>query len=440
MGVTKKEQPVDALEVGMYVSELDRPWLETPFLFQGFLIEDDETIEQLRQFCKYVYIDVNKQDESLDQPEPAMYLNSDVVVVATDDARSSVSARQPAAPRARVSTDPGTAVFRRSPERQCSADSTVALRAELVNARSVHSTAERAVVALFDKLRDHEQLDAADVRATLDPMIDSIMRNDDALSWLARMKRKDNYMHAHSLSCSVWAMLFGKHLGLDRSEVQVLATGAMFLDVGKTRIDAALLTKPDELAADETAAMRRHVEYGIEIAAGIGGLDSRVAQMIEFHHERYNGAGYPHGLSGSQIPVFARIAGIVDTYDAMTTARPYAAPMSSYDAVRQLNKLAGVEFAEEMVEQFVQAIGMFPVGSLVELNTGEVGVVVAQNRVRRLRPRVMLILDRDKQPQCTHETLDLRRQLTVPGTQEALYIDRGLSAGDYGIDPADYYL
>lgn len=162
--------------------------------------------------------------------------------------------------------------------------------------------------------------------------------------------------------------------------------------------------------------------------------------MVAGHHERYNGTGYPQGLAGSQIPVFARIAGVVDTYDAMTTPRPYAPPMSTYDAMRQLNKLAGIEFPVEVFEQFVQAIGVFPVGTLVELNTGEVGIVIAQNRVRRLRPKIMLLLDSDKAPLAEFHVVDLRKQLANAGGETSLWIERGLSPGDYGIDPSEYYL
>jgi hypothetical protein len=162
--------------------------------------------------------------------------------------------------------------------------------------------------------------------------------------------------------------------------------------------------------------------------------------MVAGHHERYNGTGYPRGLSGGKIPVFARIAGIVDAYDAMTTPRPYAITMSTYDAIRQLNKLAGVEFPEEVVEQFVQAIGVFPVGTLVELNTAEVGIVIAQNRVRRLRPKVMLLLDSNKTPLPNFRIVDLRHQLADDSGDSSLWIEQGLAPGDYGLDPSEYYL
>lgn len=212
------------------------------------------------------------------------------------------------------------------------------------------------------------------------------------------------------------------------------------MDVGKTRLPNELLTRTGPLSEAEMNIMRNHVEFGIEIAKNIPQIDERVIQMIAGHHERYNGTGYPNGLRGSEIPVFARIAGIVDSYDAMTAPRPYAPPVSTFDAIRQLNNLGGVEFPQEIVEQFVQAIGVFPVGTLVELNSGEVGVVIAQNRTRRLRPKILLILDAGKTPLVHEAIIDLRNQLAQDDGQNSLWIERGLTPGEYGIDPSEYYL
>ena len=209
---------------------------------------------------------------------------------------------------------------------------------------------------------------------------------------------------------------------------------------GKTKIPTELLTKSATLTAAEMAIMKTHVAHGEAIVAKIHGIDSRVVEVVRCHHERYNGTGHPRGLAGEQIPIFARMAGIIDTYDAMTTSRPYAKPLSPHDATRQLSKLAGVEFPAEVVEQFIQAIGVFPVGTLVELNTGEVGMVIAQNRVRRLRPKVLLLLDRSKVPLDSLAVVDLRNQLTDTANQQSLWIERGLAPGDYGLDPTEYYL
>ncbi|MEM1260941.1 MAG: HD-GYP domain-containing protein [Pseudomonadota bacterium] len=398
---------MDDIRIGMYVAELDRPWVETPFLFQGFVIEDESVIDELRQHCRYVFVDAEREDGTITVQTPMVAAN-----------------------QASVDRDSGSYPV----------DSTAALRTELTIARDVHSEAQQTVGTLFARVAKNEPLDLSAIENTIDPMIDSIIRNEDAMSWLVRMRKKDDYIHSHSLSCSVWALVFGKHLNLEKRDLQTLATGAMFLDVGKTQLPGELLSRPGKLVDNELKLMRQHVAAGTKIVRRIRGLDSRVIEMVAHHHERHNGTGYPRGLRGNDIPVFARIAGIVDSYDAMTSARPYAKAISTFDAVRKLNKIAGVEFSEEMVEQFVQSIGIFPVGSLVELNTGEVGIVVAQNRIRRLRPKIMLILDRNKQRLETHDMLDLRQQLTIGNASTSLWIERGLTAGEYGIDPADYYL
>ena len=151
-------------------------------------------------------------------------------------------------------------------------------------------------------------------------------------------------------------------------------------------------------------------------------------------------AGYPRGLAGADIPVYGRIAGIVDCYDAMVTERSYAPARSSYDAVRELNNQSGVLFQRELVEQFVQALGMFPTGSLVELNTGEVGIVIEQNRVRRLRPKVMVLLDAKKQPVRKNVTRDLRKLPSSTANPKGVWISHGHEAGAFGIDPKDYFM
>jgi len=170
-------------------------------------------------------------------------------------------------------------------------------------------------------------------------------------------------------------------------------------------------------------------------------VDARVVSMVATHHERIDGTGYPNALKGDAIPLVGRIAGIVDTYDAMISERSYAKPKSTYDAVRELKHMGGSAFAPELVELFIQAVGVFPTGTLVELNTGEVGVVIAQNRFRRLRPEVMLVLDAEKKVREEFTSLNLLTSGEGTGSTEAsLWITRGLEHGAYGIDPKEYFL
>jgi putative nucleotidyltransferase with HDIG domain len=253
------------------------------------------------------------------------------------------------------------------------------------------------------------------------------------------MKKKNDYVYDHSIASSVWAMIFAKHLNLEKADIEMIGLGAIFMDVGKTKIPNELLEKQGALTAKEEKLMRQHVEFGVEICHQLGHLDPRAIQVVESHHERFNGTGYPAGLQGNDIPIFARIGGIVDAYDAMTTPRPYAEPISTADAMRHLNDLAGVDFQAEMVEQFTQAVGVFPVGTLVELSSGEAAVIIAQNRVRRLRPLVMVLTDSDKTLLKRFRQLDLRTQL-VDANGDSLWIKAGLPTGAYGIDASEYFL
>ncbi|MGA3158476.1 MAG: HD-GYP domain-containing protein, partial [Steroidobacteraceae bacterium] len=306
---------------------------------------------------------------------------------------------------------------------------------------STYKEARRAVGAVFDHLRKGGGLDMPQLETVVGPMVDSVFRNRDALGWLSRMKSKDDYLYSHSLAVSVWALAFGRHLGLDKDTLKTIGTGAMLLDIGKTRLSTDLLRKAGAPSPQEWQLIRAHVEQGIALLKSNPGVDVQVLSMVATHHERIDGSGYPNALKGDAIPLVGRIAGIVDTYDAMISERSYAKPKSTYDAVRELKHLGGSAFAPELVELFIQAVGVFPTGTLVELNTGEVGVVIAQNRFRRLRPEVMLVLDAQKKVREEFTSLNLLTSGEGTSTAEpSLWITRGLEHGAYGIDPKEYFL
>ncbi len=427
MSATAAAIPTDELALGMYVSRLDRPWLETPFLFQGFTIKTQAEIEALRRYCRCVYVDFPEGSWQPGAPwvAPLGQLGS------RSRRRTSLFARL-------------AGWFKKRPDKEAVPGEfytdTVILKTELPRAKEIHTKASSLVVDAMEEIRRGGKLNIEVLDSVVSPTIESVLRNKDALTWLSRIKRTDDYTYGHSVSCSIYAIAFGRHLGLEKADLKVLGLGGLLLDVGKTRIPKSLLGKRSSLSAQEMALMRQHVQYGEEILRQAQPVDERVLAMVRSHHERYDGSGYPQGLSGPDIPVFARIGGIVDFYDALITPRPYASSVSGYDAMRKLHQRAGNRFQAEMVNHFVQAVGMFPNGALVELSTGEVAIVVEQNRVRRLRPKVMLILGRDKERLDELTTLDLRNRPAEPGEQGAVWIDRGLELDAFGIDPAEYYL
>lgn len=417
----------DQLKVGLYVANLDRPWLETPFLFQGFQIRDQDEIAKLRKYCKSVFVDVEQSDISAEEclalrsaassaPEPP---NED------DKLRRKNLANVPEPDWSRTG--------------QYYVD-TEKLGKELERAQGIRKNASAAVTQMMDSIRNGHSLDVPQLEEVVDPLVDSVLRNRDAMAWLTRIRATDEYVYQHSIGSSVWAVVFGRHLGFDKETLVAVGLGGMLLDIGKTKIPLEILKKCGPLTPEETKLMRRHVEFGLDILAQAGNVDPRVEIMVATHHERFDGSGHPSQLADSNIPVLGRVAGIVDTYDAMVTQRPYKDAVSSFDAMRQLQKLAKRDFQREMIDQFVQAVGMFPTGSLVELNTGEVCVVTAQNNYQRLRPEVMVILDSDKNMCEDFRNIDLRLNASDDINHEARWIDHGLEVGAYGIDPAEYFL
>ncbi len=425
--------PVDRLEIGMYVAQLDRPWLETPFLFQGFYIRDDDELAELRSHCEHVYVSCDS-------------LPLEVPRVANGAKKISNGEDTSAAAKKRFSV---RSLFKRAKSRESDDeyaqtnvvyDETTSLKEEIRTASGVHEQAVVTVQGVMRNIKNSGSLDIGQLETAVSPMVDSVLRNPAALACLVRMQKKDDYLYHHSLASSVWATILGRQLGLGRSDLDVVALGAMLLDVGKTRVPDDILTKPGTLSDDERKLMRRHVRFGLDILETADEVDSRVLDMVAHHHERYNGTGYPAGLKGNEIPVFGRIAGIVDAYDAMITPRPYAKLMSSYDAIRKLRVLADVEFQAEIVDQFTRAIGAFPTGTLVELSNGEIAIVTKQNKIRRLRPEVMVIMDPNKQILDDFRLLDLEAETVDQDREHSLWIERGLPPGAHGIDPTEFYL
>jgi putative nucleotidyltransferase with HDIG domain len=420
------ELPAEQLRTGIYVSRLDRPWTGTPFLFQGFAIKDDEELQTLRRLCKVVYVEVSAAE--------AEELKSAARKTPAPESRQPKPADSPD-PLEELSIN-ATAYVGHVPVKD-----PVQLKTELSLAATTYGEAKHAVGTIFDNLRRGGGLDVPHLEMVVGSMVDSVFRNRDAMGWLAHMKSKDDYLYSHSLAAAVWALAFGRHLGLDKETLKSVGTGAMLLDIGKTRLPTELLKKAGRPSDEEWRLIHAHVDHGIELLRAAPNVDNRVVTMIATHHERFDGSGYPHKLKGDEIPLLGRIAGIVDCYDAMISERNYARPKSAYDAVRELKRLGGIAFPGELVELFIQAVGVFPTGTVVELNTGEVGVVIGQNRFRRLRPEVMLILDADKQIREEFTTVDLLTcDENTDRSEPALWITHGLERGAYGIDPKEYFL
>jgi HD-GYP domain-containing protein (c-di-GMP phosphodiesterase class II) len=357
-----KEVPVSELEFGMYIAELDRPWTDTPFLFQGFVLTSQAQLDTLRKYCKTVFVDVERTPPSPAKPPP----------------RTSY------------------------PER-------ASVEQEFRPARKAYKASRSLVREVLGAARIGRTLEARTVVAAVNEMTESVLRNPDALLLFSRLRDKGEYTESHAIDSSIYMITFGRFLQLPRTQIEFLGYLGLLQDVGKVRLERELLEKRGRLSLEEFERAKLHVRYSEEILRSTPGLPGDLARVAGLHHERLDGSGYPKGLRGPEIGLYGLIAGIVDTFDALTVRRPYAEPVSPSAAISMLYKWRGIYFDAHLVEQFIRCIGIFPVGSLVELNTGEVGVVIAQNAAKRLLPRVMVVRDAKRNPMMPQKLLDLAR-------------------------------
>ena len=411
MSIKEVKVRIGDLVPGMYVAQLDRPWTDTPYTLQGFIIQSLDDVDELFKYCQYVFVDVE-----LSVSADKVHKLKKPKELSDDERKQSLTNIKPKHYEEKVE-----------------------LNEELKTARESHNLLSNVAENIMLDITNNKNLDLPALKKAINPMVDSVIRNPDAFSWLTRMKYKDNYIYNHSVSASVWAVAFGRHLGMPKKDLQSLAIGALLFDVGKMKLPDKLINNTKRFNQYEFKLVKLHVKHSVDIVSTIDNINENIIEMIKTHHERHNGSGYPNGLSGNQIPIFGKIAGIVDCYDAIISERPFASAMSPHDAIKKFYEWRDIDFQAELIEQFIQVVGIYPVGTIVELSNGKVGVIVAQHRVWRLRPKIMLLLDENKDYYNHFDTIDLYTEVN-DDNGNTLEIVKSIEPGMYGIDPEQFYL
>ncbi len=424
---------VQDIEKGMYVVDLDRPWTETPFLFQGFEVRTDEQIRELQRLCRYVYVS-ETADPGLAPRPVGQRLRSGERAGATQTGRRT---REP-----RVSVDGDThdagilaasrTVRRTSPRYENAAP----LAEEIAVARVLETQAREFVYTLHDDVRLGRPIDVERLQALVADMVASVIRNPDALIWFTQLREQHVYTALHSIRVAILALVLGRHLDLAVSELHVLGVGALLHDIGKLKVPGELLDKPEPLTDPEFELIKTHVPAGVKILEAASRIPVAAIEVAACHHERYTGGGYARGLAGDRIGLFGLIGAIVDSYDAMTSDRAYRQGRSPYEALGTLYAMRDKGYHAGLVDQFIQCLGTYPIGSVVELTNGAIGVVIAVNPRRYLRPTVALALNADNTPCPERTILDLgATPRSGPG---AVDVRRVLAPGAHGVQGADY--
>ncbi len=402
--------PID-LQKGMYVSELDRPWLESPFLFQGFRITNNDELEQITELCDFVFVDTEKSTVAVPEGQAA---NSGDAIRAMEQ-------------------ETGRIVKPAEPYRSNFED-------EYPVAKNIHRHAHDMATALFDDVRMGRSLDIVETRRVVSEMVDSILRNPDALLLLNCLNDKDDALVAHAMTVCTLSISFGRYLGLDKDTLVEMGMGALVHDIGETKLPDNLLKDTGDLSEEDRAMLQSHTRIGMMIMKNLEGVSERVIAIARDHHERADGSGYPGKLKNSQLDICTRIVSLVDTYDSVTSGVHGREKIGLDVALKYIYSWREGLFDALLVEKFIQCIGIYPIGSTVALRSGHIGIVISSQPDARLYPRVMLVLDARRQPVEPPKTMNLAMFREKGSDDNAYEVQKLVDAQDYNIDVRSFVL
>ncbi len=538
--IRREKMQVSQLDIGMFVSELDRPWLGTPFMLEGILIEDSDQIATIASLCEFVYVDrtVSVGNYFTAPPKEQVSIKRDGAIIhvtnSSNTSKKSDLSKKPhqssskplsffdvlkeikasnqnshttsvkngntdgimfnvqssnqnsdnitnsvvnfgkdnfdekSSFTSQIKTDlsnfiSGLPGWLGSPKKLKSnidkealkadlADNVIAddgyritifetappVEEEIAHIYPVYEKSQLATREIFEALAEDREINLTNVTESITNMVESIERNPDALIWLSKLKQTDNHAYNHALNVSIMMMALANFMAMPKKQIKDLGFAGLLQDIGKAKIPPELLHKQEKITAEEFNVLKKHVDHALTLLEVTDNISGTVILTISQHHERIDGSGYPYQLTGKQISLTGQMAGLIDTYCALTSNKVYAKGVYNQLALEKIHALRDTKFNGALIDQLVQFLGIYPVSTLVELNSGEVGVVIQQNSVRRMLPRVMILLNPDKTKNEYPATVDLINAPKNP-TGEPYQILRGLAPDSYGLSANNFY-
>ena len=299
---------------------------------------------------------------------------------------------------------------------------------EIGKAKKLYNQAKKLQRQALASMKAGRPIDSDGMKEVADGFIDSVFRNQDALACMTRMRQKDDYLMEHSINVSIIMTIFAKHMKIDEKIIHDLATGALLHDLGKINVPDEVLHKPGRLTDEEMVVMRSHVTLGYDILKETEGLSDTILEVVLDHHERLDGSGYPNGKNESQLSQYAKMISICDTYDAITASRVYQNARTPIMAFKILRKESGASFDAGLVAEFINCMGVHPVGTLVQTKSNKLGIVVKSNFVNPLCPVVKVFYSLANKGYIPSKSIDLG----APGVEDE--IAKSVKPEDYGID------
>jgi HD-GYP domain-containing protein (c-di-GMP phosphodiesterase class II) len=396
----KLKVSVSELRIGMYVAELDIPWLESNFAMQGFEIRTQRQLDKIRQLCRYVYIEQEEKAERTSLIDGSPRHRSLWRGMLKHFSRPAAKKPLPVVHNLHAPFTSGWISEQRPPKR------TATFSEEFACADTLHKEADLVVKSIMRDIYNGKTIDAKLAKEVVENYVGSILRTPDTLLLLAQLKNRDQYAVQHSMNVCIFAVAFGRYLNLPVDQLNELGLSGLMHDMGKIKVPAEILHKPGKLDPEEMHIMRKHATWGRQILMETPGMPKIAIEVAHSHHEHCDGKGYPRKLTKSQISPFARIVAIADTYDAITSNRVHQDGCSHLDALRLLIDETRGHLDHSLVVGFIECLGIYPPGCLVLLGTGEIGIVTEINPEQKLRPKIIVVRDENKQF-CDEKYIDL---------------------------------
>jgi len=388
-----KKIPVAQLKLGMYVSDVNAGWMDHPFLRNSLLLDSEEQLQKIRRAgIREVFIDISKGLDVQDAPS--------AVEAAQESQRHLEKIAE--APEAKV-----------QPVR-------TSLAEELAKAKGAFGEGTRLVRSVMEDARLGRQIELDSVKAVVEKITNSVIRNSNAMLTLRRLQQRDDYTYQHSVGVCAMLAAFAKSMDMDLATIHQVAMGGLLHDIGYVRVHGDILNKPGKLSDEEFLHVKSHVLQGVDLLRQTPGIPQLAYDVVEHHHERFDGSGYPKGLKGEEISQIGRMAAIVDVYDAVTTDRVYHRAANPGEAMRKLFEWSKFHFDPVLFQAFVKSIGIYPVGTLVRLESERLGVVVEQREKNLLQPLVRVVYDAKRRHYLPPQDVDLSRPLGMGGGDRIL--------------------
>jgi len=369
-----KKIKVDRLKPGMYIHDMNCSWMDHPFFGSSLNVKNDGIIEKIIRFgIREVYIDT---DKGVDVEDAAVKVG---VVQEKDSKTSEHEEREEITGADEINFD----IIRPVPVGE-----------EILRAKMIREEALLTVQKAMSDIKAGNQIDRETVVHTVDDILVSILRNKNALSGLRMLRKTDEYLYSHSINVCTMMVSFGKYLGFDPQLLREIGIGSLLHDIGTMKIPSAILNKKSKLSEEEYNEVKKHVQYGRKILEETEGVNETSIITAYQHHERLDGSGYPNGLNGDKISYAGQAIAIIDVYDALTTKKCYRRKIPPTQALEMIYEWSGTQFNRELVQKFIRCIGIYPVGSLVRLKSGLIGVVVNHSEENLLQPAVRVIYNK----------------------------------------------